>query len=803
MKISSPALAVVTLTLGLVQVSSAAESSDLNAAYHRAEQVHGGLAAKVKNLSLTPAWDAGSEGFWFRRDDADGASYIAVNPVKHSEKAAFDQPRMAADLSRLTAHSVDAEHLELTDLAVDTSKRLMTFSLDGKNITCHLDDYHCESRAPETVIPYSVASPDGRRVVLTKADNLVLHEVKSGAEHPLTQDGEPHFSYGKMPDAGLLSVLKQSTGMQFSPFGIQWSPDGRHLVVMRVDERSLPEYYFLQSVPYDKTLRPKVLTMRQALSGEPVKAATEMSIIDPATGRKVLIDVGPLGLSPELWWAADGSHFLALQGGDYSRKETLFDVEVATGAVRKVFEEESKTFLQISPLEYDEPAVRFLPRTNEFIWFSQRDGWNHLYLLDVRRGIIKAELGTGPWSIQNIVAVDEAHRVVYFAAVGREKGENPYYRHLYSVRLDGSDLRLLSPGAADHAFPVATNPALRDVFTALGRAPHAPAQMMSPSARYFVDSASTVDAPPKFILRKADGSEVMSLGQADIAAVQDAGWIAPEEVHGIAADGKSDLYGLLIKPAGFDPKRRYPVVECIYNGPQVVTTPHDFEGGLNNWMASCAHSFSQLGFATFVMDGRGTPLRSKAFQDHMYNNMQEFALEDHVAFLKQLAQERPYLDLERLGVIGHSFGGYSSMKAILGYPDFYKAAVSSAGPYNMYGMYSLDAFFEPPNYEGGSWKPDRRPTNWGQVDLTQQASRLKGKLLIAYGDLDENAYPSVTAGMVNALIAANKEFDLIYMPNRSHAFSGESYFIRRSWDFFVRNLLQQEPPKDYQFTSAR
>jgi dipeptidyl aminopeptidase/acylaminoacyl peptidase len=205
---------------------------------------------------------------------------------------------------------------------------------------------------------------------------------------------------------------------------------------------------------------------------------------------------------------------------------------------------------------------------------------------------------------------------------------------------------------------------------------------------------------------------------------------------------------------------------------------------------------------TLVMDGRGTPLRSKAFQDYMYNNMQEFALEDHVTVIKALAAERPYMDLDRLGVIGHSFGGYTAMKAILGYPDFYKAAVASAGPYDMYGMYPLDAFFKPPVLSAGDARTPPLPTNWGQVDLTLQADRLNGKLLIAYGDLDENAFPAITARMVNALTAANKEFDLIYMPNRSHAFSDEPYFIRRSWDFLVRHLLNAEPPKDYRFQTA-
>ncbi len=245
------------------------------------------------------------------------------------------------------------------------------------------------------------------------------------------------------------------------------------------------------------------------------------------------------------------------------------------------------------------------------------------------------------------------------------------------------------------------------------------------------------------------------------------------------------------------------MIEDIYNGPQVVTTPHDFPDTMTGLMGlTQAESFAQLGFVVVMMDGRGTPMRTKAFQDYMYNNMAEFALEDHVAAIRQIAAARPYMDLTRLGVFGHSFGGFTSMKAILGYPDFYRAAASSAGPYDMYAMYPLDAFFKPPVFKDGSPTPTSvsdHPRNWGEVDLTRFADRLKGDLLLAYGDLDQNAYPEAATRMINALIAANKEFELIYLPNRSHAFVDEPYFIRRRWDFFVRKLENAEPPRDFAF----
>jgi dipeptidyl-peptidase 4 len=781
-------------------LAEAAVGPDL-AAYRRAESLRGDkVGAQVLNLSLSAVWAPHSDRFWYREQTPLGWRYLAVDPVGREQRPAFDHAGLATAVSKVLAQPVDADHLPLDDLAIeDSAATRISFETHGKRLTCDTRALSCEAAEPPATDRLSVVSPDGTLAVFVRDDNLWLRELKSGAVRPLTRDGAPHFSYGKMPDTGLLSILRQSTGKVFPPWGVTWSPDSTRLVVTRVDERAFPDYHFLQSVPYDGTLRPKLFSLRTPLSAETEKGSSEISIIDVRSGSLLRLNLGPEGLSRSYWWSRDDTHFFAIQGGDYSREVTLFDIDARTGAARSIFKERSPTFLQVSPLEYDEPAIRYLPHSNEFIWFSQRDGWNHLYLLDARTGAIKAELGAGPWSVQNIVHLDESRRLLFFTAVGRERGEDPYLRHLYSVGLDGRNLKLLTPEATDHSFPAPANPALLDALQALGF-PNPRIERFAPSGHYFIDAASTVDKPPVFTLRSSDGRMVMALTRTEIAAAVKGGWIAPEPFRARAADGETDLYGLIVKPAGFDPAHTYPIVECIYNGPQVVTTPHDFEGGMTNWMMSCAQSFAQLGFVSLVMDGRGTPLRSKKFQDYIYNNLQEFALEDHVAVLKSLAAARGYMDLSRLGVIGHSFGGYTSMKAILGYPDFYKAAVSSAGPYDIYGMYPLDAFFEPPTFSGSTAAQGARlPTNWGNVDLTLQAGRLKGKLLIAYGDLDENAFPAVTVRMIDALIKANKEFDLLYMPNRSHAFDQEPYFIRRSWDFFVRNLMGVEPPKDYRF----
>jgi dipeptidyl aminopeptidase/acylaminoacyl peptidase len=615
----------------------------------------------------------------------------------------------------------------------------------------------------------------------------------------MTHDGVARFGYGKMPDGQLLRVLSDTRGFALPLYGIEWAPDSRHVIATRVDERAVPDYPFLQLAPYDGDRRPRVTMVRSPLSGQE-RPPIDVAIVDTAAATVKHLPVGPLGLSTVHYWDPSGKRFVALQGGEYTRSGTLYEVAVPSGTARKVASENSKTFLQSNALIYDEPAFRFLAASNEMIWFSQRDGWNHLYLVDMKTGAFKP-ITRGDWNVQNILRVDEKARRIYFTGAGRERGENPYWRHLYVASLDGSDAQKLTGEPADHAFPPVPNALFGMLF---GRASVPPA-MLAPSGRYFVDTISTVNQPTSIVLKRIDGGEVMKLEAADISAATAIGFVLPEPFSAKAADGKTDLYGWILRPPSFDAGRRYPVIDAIYNGPQVVTTPHDFAGATRGF-ASDARAMAQLGFVVVMLDSRGTPMRSKAFQDQYYNNLGEFGLEDHVAAIKEISTTRPWMDLDRVGLYGHSFGGYAAMKGILGYPDFYKASAASAGPYDLFGMYSLETFFEPAIYKNGGKKPTGpadRPTNWGKYDLTQDAANLKGKLLLGYGDLDENAWPAVTARMVNALIAANKSFDLLYMPNRPHAFSQEGYFIRRRWDFFVRNLAGKEPPVDYAFGAVK
>lgn len=798
------AITAVGTTPSLAAPTVCSTASTVSVAdYARAEQMLGrNIGPKLLNAAIDPLWLPDGNRFWYRHQTATGAQYLAVDPAHAIRRPAFDETALVKAIATVVGKAPDANDLTLSDLGfTNRSGTSIAFTTEGFELECDLTGYTCTGKKAVPADPYVSVSPDGRLEVFARDDNLWLKTLASGQVRQLTHDGSPHFAYGKLPDDGLLSVLSQSRGLRWPPYGIDWAPDSRHIVVTRVDERRVEPYHFLQFVPYDGDRRPRLITIRTPLSGE-AYPPVEVSIIDVDTGVSRPVAVGPLGLSTEHYWDPSGSRFLAMQGGDYSREEALYEVTTGTGNARKVLQESSQTFLQISPLEYDEPALRFLPSRNEMIWFSQRDGWDHLYRASIVTGRVESKITHGDWDIQNIIRVDAKARRIYFTAVGREPGQNPYWRHLYVANFRGTRITDLTPEPADHGFPGRVNPAMVMPLQALGLFVSTP-ELISPSGRFMIDTYSTLQKPPVSVLKRIDGTFVMRLETADASAVHASGWITPEPFTVEAADGKTKLYGLLIHPAHFNPECRYPLIDAIYNGPQVVTTPHDFVGGLSGDFASDAQAFAQLGFAVIVMDGRGTPLRSKAFQDYIYNNM-DFALPDHVAAIRQLAATHPYLDVDRVGVYGHSFGGFASMEAILRHGDLFKVAASSAGPYDLYGQYPLDAFFAPPRYANGARQPSGPadyPRNWGDFDLTRDAGQLKGKLLLAYAGLDENAYPAEAARMISALTQANKSFDLIYLPNGSHAFSGDPYFIRRRWDFFVRNLLGATPPSNYQMTT--
>jgi dipeptidyl aminopeptidase/acylaminoacyl peptidase len=426
-------------------------------------------------------------------------------------------------------------------------------------------------------------------------------------------------------------------------------------------------------------------------------------------------------------------------------------------------------------------------------------GWGHLYLIDLTTGAMSRAVTAGDWAIFDVIAV--AADAVFFTAGGRESGRHPYYRHLYRADLDGDEpntgLRLLTPEDADHGFPGEPTP---HFAAALGagrlRSP------ISPSGRYFVDCFSTVECAPVTVIRDSDGMLVAELVRGDISRLEAVGWRAPEIVRGKAADGETELFGVLIKPRDFDEGRAWPVVERIYGGPQIIAQPRSFAEGLNGAFTYGLNSLADMGFVVAIIDGPGTPNRSRAFRDMTWGKADRWGLAHHRAALEGIAASRPWLDLSRVGVAGHSFGGYAVAMAMLLEPDFYKAGVSSAGMFDPMWAYqrACERYLGAPDFGGGrriKQDPAERAINYAPYAPSAYAANLAGELLLICADLDENIQPAGLFDFANALIRAGKSFDQLVLPGRNHGFASDPYVHKRTWDYFVEHLQQRRPLKHH------
>ncbi|MCD6333475.1 MAG: prolyl oligopeptidase family serine peptidase, partial [Bacteroidales bacterium] len=428
-----------------------------------------------------------------------------------------------------------------------------------------------------------------------------------------------------------------------------------------------------------------------------------------------------------------------------------------------ILTEKSNTFFESG---YNKVNWKVLFNTNEVIWFSQSSNWGHLYLINLKNGSLKHAITKGKWNVLQVLRLDEAHRMIYFTGAGREPGD-PYFQYFYRVRMNGSDLTLLTPDSANHTIS------------------------LSQDGKYFIDTYSTPTTPPVIDLRNAKGGKVLTLEKADISQLLATGWKPPIPFSVKARDGVTDLYGLMFVPSNLDPHKKYPIINSIYPGPQTGSV------GSRNFSPSRGdkQALAELGFVVVSLDAMGTPMRSKSFHAAYYGNMGDNGLPDQITGMKQLAARYPWIDINRAGIYGHSGGGFAAADAILRYPGFFKVAVSEAGNHDN-RTYEDDW--------GEKWqgllttRPDGT-TNYDNQANQLLAGNLKGKLLLAHGTMDSNVPPNNTLLLVNALIAANKDFDLILFPNRGHGFGGEPYMIRRRWDYFVKNLMGAEPPKEYEF----
>ncbi|MFS8100870.1 S9 family peptidase [Lentzea alba] len=607
--------------------------------------------------------------------------------------------------------------------------------------------------------PLEVSSPDGKFAVSRRGQDLW---ARSGDNSwALTTDGVEDHGYGYGPDSGSYGTLMRKFGLPHMPPALAWAPDATKVLAHRTDQRNTRKTHLVESRPTDGGA-PVLHTQRYAYPGDADMPLAELVVFDVAEGKMVRAQCEPL-LMPEFspimlgwaWWAEDSSAVYFLRRSRDQHTLSLNRMDASTGEVTVVLTETGTNRVGPNQFMYGMPVVRVL--ADEVLWFSQRDGWGHLYRYDLGSGALLGQVTSGQWLVREILHVDEG--VVYFTASGLV-AEDPYRRTVCSVGLDGTGFTIVTDDLLDHIVTVA------------------------PSGKCFVDSASTVDTPPVTTVRDWSGRVLVSLERADISRLLDTGWTAPERFCVKAADGSTDIYGVLYKPRGFDPAARYPVVDSVYPGPQVTRVDPCFDPG---GMGLDAEPLAALGFVVVALDGRGTPGRSKAFLDVSYGRLADAgSLEDHAAALEQLAATRPWMDLSRVGVMGHSGGGFAAGRAMLAFPETYHAGVALSGSHDARCI-------------GLGWAEScdgaDNPAAWERASNVEIADRLEGKLLLVHGELDDTAHPHHTLRLADALVAAGKDFEMLIVPGAEHLFIDKLAYVRtRCWDFLVRSLMGVEPP---------
>jgi dipeptidyl aminopeptidase/acylaminoacyl peptidase len=762
--------AVTLITLWLLSIPAPAlaqQPRQVTAAdYARAERfLAPNVTPLVSGTAGRPAWLADGR-FTYRATTPGGSAFFLVDPVRRTRVSAFDHARLASALGSATGGTLDGNRLpfQAFDLAADG--RTLVVTLQGRRATCDLVVYTCTAAQITPPPRSSSVSPDGKWAVFIREYNLWARDLASGAETQLTTDGVRDFGYATN-NAGWVH--------SDNPV-VTWSADSRQIATFQHDARGVRDMYLVSTnvgaprleawkypLPGDSVIfRISRVIINQGPDGRPRVVRLQLP---PDQHRSTVSDHVACGGGTicDVQWYPDGSH-LAFVSSSRDHKTAWFRVANAqTGEVRTLFEERSAT--QVGDASLAENLWRVLPASNELIWWSQRDNWVHLYLYDLATGALKGRITTGEGNVSDVVHVDEKARVIYFMGNGRESGRDPYFQHLYRVGFDGSGLRLLTPENATHVVA------------------------MSPDGRYFTDTYSTPDTPPVTVLRDRSGRLLLTLERADISRLVATGWKPPTPVRMKGRDGTTDIFGLMFTPSTLDSTKKYPIVNNIYPGPQSGSVgPRTFVPARGDNQA-----LAELGFVVVEIDGMGTPGRSKAFHDTYYGRMGDNTLPDQVAGMKQLAERYPFIDIEQVGIWGHSGGGFATAAAMFRYPDFFDVGISESGNHDNRNY--EDDWGE--RYQGLLVRSGTSD-NYAEEANQTHAKNLKGKLFLAHGAMDDNVPPYNTQLVVDALVKAGKDFDLLMLPHARHGFGQDAnYMMRRRWDYFVQHLQGAIPPKEY------
>ena len=762
------------------------------------------LNTMLFSTSVDPHWFQKGNNFWYEYKTSNGKAWYVVDPVAKTKRSLFDLDDIAAQITEIVKDPFTAQQLPIQKLEAGEDGRTFTFQItssqDAKKDSTDKDkgpkkeifffsyDYPTrkltwlQDKKKETEYPdWASFSPDGKTVVYAKDLNLYrmsredYEKLKKDdkdstvTDIQLTTFGVKDLGFGQ--PYSLLNTDTLCNGKRKAVWGIVWSPDSRYFAVTATDERAVKDLWVINSMA---SPRPTLETYKYQMPGEKEAPVEHLFLFDMNDNSHKEIRTSAfkdqtLRLARKPWrqkdrdrkevasvWLGDNNRFFVTRSSRDLHRIDICSYTIGQDSIRPIIEERMNTYQEVRPLAT-------IGNGKELIQWSERDGWAHLYLYD-DEGNLKNRITRGPWHVDQIVKVDEAKRVVYFLANGKDKDENPYYEHLYRVGLDGSGLQQVTPG---------------DYFHTVS---------MDDNAAFVVNNYSRVNTIPRTDLMDSNGRKLMTLEESDFSGLLAAGYQFPEPFKVKAADGVTDLYGVMYKPFNFDSTALYPIIDYVYPGPQVEATVYPFSR-----MSVRTDRLAQAGFVVITVGNRGGhPSRSKWYHNFGYGNLRDYGLADQKAAIEQLANRYPFIDINRVGIHGHSGGGFMSTAAILQYPDFFKAAVSCAGNhdnriYNRWWSETHHGVKEVVSEKGDTTFVYNIKTN------EEIAGRLKGHLMLVHGDIDNNVHPGNTLRVADALIRAGKRFDMLLLPQQRHGFGDmDEYFYWRMVDYFSRNLLGEQ-----------
>jgi len=782
------------LTMISVAAPLSAQEGGMRARYERAAEIQAAEHDRwVLNQRLLPHWIDGYR-FWYKREIRDGYVYSLVDAQIGEIANLFDHgvlaQALAASLENDTV-GVDPNELPLQTLRVRGEPLIAEFSALGQNWRYTIAQDHLEviKNSPNYEL---LLSPDEKKGAFIRGYNLWLRDIVTGEESPLTTDGEQFYAYGVSPDAK--GRFETDAGRSSMVPEAIWSPDSKRIITAQVDDRQVLELPIISFAPPDGSIRPLAFSVKVALPGDKHITQFRMVSIDVETKKQVpahyptlpavRMNDTPLG-GNRSWWHKDGrrAYFVEIQRGEQLVRVVEFDTE--TGSTRVLFEETSDTYIDLAPNVYGPTSIVPLPETNELIWYSERSGWAHLFLYDLNDGRLIRPITQGDWLVRDVIGVDRERREVYITLAGRTAGKDPYYREVARVGLDTGNLTILSESDADHLVYTQNDFGLT-VFQAFGE-DISSISGLAPSSNYFVETQQRPDRPARTVLRNRQGEEIMIVEAADTSGLPE-WWRWPEPVQLKAADGETDISGVVFWPSDYSAEESYPIIDHIYGGPQVSNVPE----GLTDSSFGVAASLAELGFVVVVIDGRGTAERDRAFHHFSFGAAHTASnVEDHIVGIRQLAEQYPSIDTTRVGIYGFSGGGYMTANAMLRFPNFFDVGVSASGNHDQRLFWHswgerYQGLLEDENY-------------LNQANITY-AKNLKGKLLFIHGLMDHGVHPGGLFQLTQALMNENKDFDLVLLPQNAHELPG--YATRQMWDYFVRHLRGSEPPANFSFKSS-